>query len=169
MRGSFARNAVVVAALLVGALPGCVQPKHPKLHVTHASFTGVDLSVRPLSVRLHLELTVLAENPNSFDLKATRVKGTTTIAEKHEVPVELHPDAGVRANASSTFAVPIAIPAEMIPSLAKEALLHPCIPYKFEGTVDLVATSTFELERRDYPLKKEGCLAREKLLAVIKP
>ena len=167
MRSSPSPAALAACIAALSAL-GCVQPKHPKLTVTDATFTGIDLQVRPLSLQVHLELLVRADNPNGFDLKVERVSGTTTIAGKHELPVDLAPDRWLAANQSSTFTVPITVPAEMIPALAGEALSRSCIPYKFEGRADLVATSTFELEKKDYPLKKEGCLDRERLLGVIK-
>lgn len=169
MASWFDRSMMLPVALTLAASAGCVEPKHPKLHITQASFTGVDLQIRPLSVRLHLDLQVAAENPNRFDIQVRNVRGQATIAGKHQIPVQLQPDTWLTAKETTTFSVPIAVPAEMLPSLAAEALLSSCVSYKFEGEVDLVATSTFKLERDSYPLSKDGCIEREKLLKVIKP
>ena len=56
-------------------------------------------------------------------------------------------------------------------ALAGEALLHSCIAHKLDGKVDLLATSTFKLEKNDYPLKRAAstatsCSARSALTAI---
>jgi hypothetical protein len=164
-RDKSVRSVVLLMLLMLSALAGCWgKPKHPTLRVSGAQFKGVDLHLRPLQVRLNLDVEVTATNPNGFDLQVRRVRGHLLLAERHDLPLDLQPEVWLPAEQSATFTLPVSIPVEMVISLVKTSLRTECIPYKLEGSVDLTATSTFEIERDDHPLRKEGCLPRKNLL-----
>jgi hypothetical protein len=164
-RDKSARSTVLLVLLVLSVLAGCWgKPRHPSLRVSGAQFKGVDVHLRPLQVRLNLDVDVQATNPNGFDLQVRRVRGHLWLAERHELPIDLRPDVWLPAEQSATFTLPVSIPVETVVSLVKTSLRTECIPYKLEGSVDITATSTFEIERDDHPLRKEGCIPRKNLL-----
>jgi len=156
--------------LLLLSLGGCGLfggAKNPKIQVAGATLTGLDLTLKPIGVNLRLELLLRVDNPNDFDLKVRAVRGQVTLAGRQTLPVQLSPDTWLPAGQTTELTVPAQLPVETALTLAREVISSDCIPYSFEGSADITATSTFKLDQDDHPFKKEGCIPRKSLLKVL--
>lgn len=157
---------VLLGALLTSA--ACTpEVQFPTWHVQEVTFSGVEVHTDPVAVDLMLDLKLDATNPNQFDLKVRTLRGNLTL-DRHVLPVLIQPDLWLLSGQKTAFSVPVAVSAETALKLVGEAVLAECIPYKFEGSVDVTASQTQRIQRDGYPLSHEGCIPRRSLREVIK-
>lgn len=156
---------LALGAMIALAAQGCGLfggAKHPKIHVTGVQVKGVEVTLKPLKVSAQLDLMLRVDNPNDFDLKVRSVRGQVTLAGRQNVPIQAQPEVWLPAEKSTDVTIPAQVPLEAVVEVVRTSIKSDCVPYAFEGTADLIATSSLELEKNGYPFKKEGCLPRDR-------
>lgn len=168
---AFARRTsrwLAVALTLVGALSlqGCA-PKNPQLRVQGANVTGAWITF-PFAAGVRVDVVTSAENPNGFDLQVRNVRGQVVFQNQNVIPINVpNLNMWLPAERTTTFAFPTAIPIDV--GLRLLSMNVPCIGYTVQGEADVTATSTFKLERNNYPFNQSGCIPRATLLNAIRP
>ena len=140
------------------------------MHLNHAEVIGVQLATFPPSLGILMTVVVDVYNPNSYDVAVRAMRGQAIMADKYSLPMDYRaPGNGVWLPAGKTTSVrvPIDLPLNLAIELIREAIQAPAIPYRFIGTADVTATSTFQIEKDNYSVDERGFLSREQMEAVI--
>jgi LEA14-like dessication related protein len=147
-------TSLAVAALTLGALSSCSQPRSPSVtpfvvRVANIGATGLELDVQ-LQVR----------NPNSFPLYAETVEGTVYAARDQKLGMGRSvPKGPIPAEGNSIVASTVHVNWENWGALAP-LLVSERIPYEFRGHVTLGGESV----RVTLPFTLTGELSRTQLL-----
>lgn len=164
-------NLLAVAFALALASSGCV--KKPTMTLDHAELSGIGIQLgAPPSVGVLMTVVLDVYNPNSYDVAVRAVRGQVVFGGRYTQPVDFRaPGNGVwlRAGLVTKVAVPVQLPIALAFALVQDAALSPTIPYRFTGTADVTATSSFEIERDDYAVDESGALTRQQMAAVLMP
>ncbi len=158
-------------AMLLAAVPVGVAacgPKDPELRVQSAAITGATVAIPPVSIGLIMAVTVSAKNDNSFDIQVQGARGQVTILN-NTVQVSTAIGTWLKADATTNFVVPVTIPIQTALGLLGASANIACIPYTFNGSADVVATSTFKINKPNYPMSQNGCIPRLALLSAVRP
>jgi hypothetical protein len=109
-------------------------------------------------------------NPNSYDVAVRAVRGTTTMAGKYPIPVTFQaPGDGMwlPSKQTSQVRVPVSVPLAVAFSLVQESMMTPVIAYRFQGTADVTATRSLQLEKDNYGVDEQGTVTREQMMQVV--
>jgi len=158
--------ALAVAALL--ACTGCVSK--PTMHLNHAEISGVQLATMPPSIDVVMTIVLDVYNPNSYDVAVRAVRGQTVMAERYPLPVDYKaPGDGLwlPAHQTTSVRVPLSLPLPLAFQLVQQALASPVIGYRFQGTADVTATRSLQLEKDNYGVDESGSVTRDQMMAVI--
>jgi LEA14-like dessication related protein len=154
-------------ALALGS-SACVHK--PTMHLDHAEIAGVQLATMPPSLDIVMTIVLDVYNPNSYDVAVRAVRGTTTMAGRYPIPVTYQaPGDGMwlPSNKTTQVRVPVSVPMAVAFSLVQESMMTPVIPYRFQGTADVTATRSLQLEKDNYGVDEQGTVTREQMMAVV--
>ncbi len=153
------RRLVALGPLLLAlsAAPGCVREPLVSLH--HAEFSGVS----GFGVGLAIYLKVRNDNP--YDVQIRNVHVNVVFGHGYVLgPIDFTPNQWLRSGQTTLVPVPVSIPWQLIPALAAETAGSYAIPYQVHGTADVTATSTFGIQRNDYPVDEAGSVPRQMIV-----
>lgn len=155
--------------LLSCASVACVHK--PEVHLDHAEISGVTLATMPPSLGIVMTVVLNVYNPNSYDVAVRGVRGQAILAGQYPLPVayQAPPPDGLWMPAGQTTAVrvPITMPVQLALALVGQGIASPTIAYRFQGTADVTATHTFQLEKDNYSVDESGTITRDDMLRVI--
>lgn len=140
------------------------------MHLNHAEISGVQLATLPPSIDVVMTIVLDVYNPNSYDVAVRAVRGQTTMAGRYPIPVDYRaPGDGLWLPAKQTTSVrvPLTVPLPIAFSVVQESLNAPVIPYRFQGTADVTATRSFQLEKDNYGVDEQGTVTRDQMMAVL--
>lgn len=169
-------RALSTAGLLACALlaSGCT-PKNPIMRVNAAEIRGgqVGVSVGSLfpipmpkvSVDALMRVYVAGENQNSFDIQIRGVRGQVMMMNRYTIPISTPLGAWLQADSTTPFSFDVTVPVATGLAILRESSMMGCIPYTLQGSADVTATSTFKLERDNYPISQSGCIPRAAMMA----
>jgi hypothetical protein len=155
---------MLIAPLALGA---CASK--PTMRINHAEVTGVRLGFPP---QLYVQLTVWLDvyNPNKYDVAIRAVRGQTVLAQRYSVPVDFRPEGGavwLRGKSLNSVQVPVIMPVQTATAVLGEAFFKDSIPYRFQGSADVTATSTFKIESDDYSVDEQGWIPRDQIVRAL--
>jgi Late embryogenesis abundant protein len=166
------RSGLAAVLLLAGVCVACVHK--PEVHLDHAEISGVTLaSTPPMPPSIAVVMTVVLNvyNPNSYDVAVRGVRGQAILAGQYPLPVQFQapPPDGLWMPAGQTTAVrvPITVPIQLALTLVQQGVALPTISYRFQGTADVTASHTFQLEKDNYEVDESGTITRDDMLRVI--
>ena len=145
----------LLAAL--SAAPGCV--REPSVTIHHAEVRG--LSAFGVGVAIVLQV----RNDNSYDVQIRNVHCNVMFGRGNNLgPIDFQPNQWLPAHQTTLVAVPVSLPWQLVPALAQETMGNFAIPYHVEGFADVTATSTFGIQRDNYPISQDGSVPRQMVL-----
>jgi hypothetical protein len=163
------RSTLVAVALAACASVGCVQK--PTVHLDHAEITGVQMATMPPSLAVVMTVVLMVYNPNSYDVAVRGVRGQAILAGQYPLPVQFQapPPDGLWMPAGQTTAVrvPITMPIQLALALVQQGIALPTITYRFQGTADVTASHTLQLEKDNYSVDESGTITRDDMLKVV--
>jgi hypothetical protein len=164
------RLALLALLALVLAIPlvGCVH--EPTVVLDHAELNGVQMAVFPPRLGVLLTVVVDITNPNSFDVGVRGMRGQVVLAEKYPLPISWQPPPPgqwLRAGATTPVRIPVDMPIELAIALLRDSLGAPAIGYHITGQVDVTGSSTFKLDRDNYPVDLVGTMTRQQIQGVV--
>lgn len=125
---SFERSALLAATLTVA----CSKPAPPTIAPERAVVTSFDMSA------VHLEVTLMATNPNSADLPVRSVTAKVVVNQTFDLGTAIVPKAvTLPAGKATELAVPMSVKWIDLGALAQIAATSAAIPFSVDGTVDL--------------------------------
>jgi hypothetical protein len=139
--------------LTLAAVPACVEK--PAITVHHAELRG--LSAWGLNVMILLQV----RNDNGYDVMIRSVNVHATFGRGLNLPVSFAPNQWLRANQTTFVQVPVTLPWTAVPQLVAETTGAYAIPYHVKGVADVTATSTFQINRNNYPIDEDGAIPRQ--------
>jgi hypothetical protein len=158
-------------ALLLAACASVACVHKPEVHLDHAEISGVALATMPPSLGIVMTVVLNVYNPNSYDVAVRGVRGQAILAGQYPLPVEFQapPPDGLWMPAGQTTAVrvPITVPIQLAMALVQQGIAAPTIAYRFQGTADVTASHTFQLEKDNYGVDESGTITRDDMLRVI--
>jgi len=157
-----------VLLLTLLATSACVHD--PTVRLDHAELNGVQMALFPPRVGVLLTVVVVVTNPNSFDVAIRGMRGQVVLSEKYPLPIAYRaPEPGVwlPAGQSTPLRVPVDMPVELAVALVREALGAPLITFHVTGVVDVTGTSTFKIDRNDFPVDLRGTMTRQAVEGVV--
>lgn len=163
-RGGIVGAAVVLALLVTG----CVHD--PTVKLNHAELNGVQMAVFPPRIGVSLTVVVDVKNPNSFDVAIRGMRGQAVMSEKYPLPINfVAPTPGIwlRAGQTTQLRLPVDMPVELAIALVREALGAPLIAYHVTGVVDVTGTSTFKVNKDDFPVDLRGTITSQQVAGVV--
>jgi hypothetical protein len=147
----------LLAALALGAGPGCVQ--HPVVTIHHAEVRG--MSAYGLGVTIFLQI----QNDNAYDVQLRNVHCNVTFGRGNTLgPIDFQPNTWLPANQTTLVPVPVNVPWQLLPALAAETSGSYAIPYHVNGMADVTATRTFGIDRNNYPIDEGGSVPRQMVI-----
>lgn len=152
--------------LVLAASAACV--KKPTMHLNHAEISGFQIATFPPSVLMTVVVDVY--NPNSYDVAIRAMRGTVTMADKYNLPLDFRPPGdGLWMPAGQTTSVrtPIYIPVDLALALVGESIASPTIAYRVIGKADVTGTRTLQIEKDDYSVDEKGTVTRDQIAAII--
>lgn len=155
-------------AALIATTTACVTK--PTMHLNHAEISGVQLATMPPGLGVVMTVVVDVTNPNSYDVAVRAFRGQAIMADRVSLPVEFRaPNEGVWMPAGRTtpLRVPVSFPLDLAMFLLRESFASPAIPYRFVGTADVTATTTFRFEKDNYAVDERGFITREQIAAIL--
>jgi hypothetical protein len=158
--------ALPIALLL--AASGCV--KQPEVRLDHAELNGVQMALFPPRVGVLLTVVVDITNTNSYDVAVRGMRGQVILGEKYPLPITyVPPPPGVwlRAGQVTPLRVPVDMPVELAVALLRDAFGSPVIPFHLVGVVDVTGTSSFKVDKDNYPVDLRGTMTREQVTGVV--
>lgn len=108
-----------------------------------------------------MEVFLVVNNTNSFDIQLRNIRATLTLADRYSVPLQFSPNRWLPAGQSTIVAVPLAIPWPMVPALAAESVSNHLVPYTVKGTADVTATRWAEIDSDDYKVDEKGTIPQK--------
>ena len=150
------------------ALGGCVHD--PTVQLNHAELNGVQVAVFPPRVGVQLTIVVDVRNPNSFDVAVRGVRGQTILAERYPLPIDYRPPPPglwLPAGQTTQMRLPVDMPLDLAIALLREAFASPVIGFHVVGTVDVTGSSTFKVNRDNFPVDLRGTMTRQQVAAVV--
>jgi hypothetical protein len=147
---------------------GCVHD--PEVKLDHAELNGVQMSLFPPRFGVSLTVVVDITNPNSFDVGVRGMRGQVVIAEKYPLPVSFQPPPPgqwLRAGQSTPVRIPVDMPIELAVALLRESFGAPVIGYHITGQVDVTGSSTFKVDKDNFPVDLWGVMTREQVQGVV--
>jgi hypothetical protein len=140
---------------LGAAAAGCVE--QPSITLHHAEVQGVSAFGVNLTVMLQVH------NSNGYDVQVRRVNCNVTFGQRGAVlgPIDFSPNVWLRAGMTTLVAVPVSLPWTLVPALMAESNGQYGIPYQIHGVADVTATSSFNIQRNDYPIHDSGFVPRQ--------
>jgi hypothetical protein len=165
------QNAALALGLLAlaTASSGC-GPKDPIMRVNGSTLKGGQFVVGTFpfpraSVDALMEVYVTADNPNGFDLQVRGVRGYIFMMNgRHQLRLDMPLGVWLPADRTTAFSVPINIPVATGIQILRESVTMTCVPFTVQGVADVTATSTFRLNKDNYPFNQNGCIPRQQLL-----
>jgi hypothetical protein len=163
------RVALVATALAASASVACVHK--PEVHLDHAEITGVQMATMPPSLGIVMTVVLDVTNTNSYDVAVRGVRGQAILNNQYPLPVAYQPPTPdglwLPAGQTTPVRVPITMPIQLAIALVQTGLASPTIPYRFQGTADVTATRSLQLEKDDYGVDESGTITRADMMAVI--
>jgi hypothetical protein len=156
---------VLVLALALGA---CVHDAVVRLN--HAELSGVQMAAFPPRIGVQLTMVVDVTNPNSFDVGLRGMRGQVVLLEKYTLPISYQPPPPapwLPAGRTTTLRIPVDMPIEMAIALLREAYVQPVIGFHVTGVVDVTGSSTFKMDRDNFPTDLRGTVTREQIQGVV--
>ncbi len=166
---SFVRRACFL--LLVSLAPlsaGCVHD--PTVRLDHAELNGIQVAVFPPRLGITLTLVVGITNTNSFDIGVRGMRGQVVIAEKYPLPIVWQPPPPgqwLRAGAETPVRIQVDMPIELALAVLQQSFGAPVIGYRLVGQVDVTGSSTFKLDKDNYPVDLQGTMTRQQVQGVV--
>lgn len=144
---------------------GCT-PKAPIMHVNGAQIEGASVTLGlPPSIGAIMRVYVYGENQNSFDIQIRGVRGEVQMMNgRYRLPVSMALGTWLPSDRSTPFSFNVNIPVQTGLAILRESALMTCVPYTLQGVADVTATSTFRLDKDNYPVSQSGCIPRQSLL-----
>lgn len=161
-----------VTALSFGSLvmmsTGC-SPKAPTMRVNGANFEGISATLGlPPTIGALLRIFVSGENENSFDIQIRGVRGDVIMLNgRYRLPVQTAVGTWLPSDRATPFSFTVNVPVQTGFAILSDTVTMGCIPYSFQGVADVTATSTFRLDKDNYPVSQSGCIPRQSLLMAI--
>lgn len=164
------KTAAALGLLALSAVTTGCGPKDPIMRVNGSSIRGGQFVISALPFPMVngdalMEVNISAENPNGFDVQVRGVRGQVHMMNgRYVLPVSMALGNWLRADNTTTFNVPVRVPLGVGLNILRESVTMACIPYTVQGVADVTATSTFKLEKDNYPFNQAGCIPRQALL-----
>jgi hypothetical protein len=160
-----ARAAALAGALFLTSvgLSGCFAK--PTMHVHHAEVQGVQLTFPP-SVGILMRVVMVIDNTSSADLLVRRVQAQVTLLGRYTIPVTATPQTWLTAKQQTLMPIDVVIPLSTAIPLLRDSLNSPFINYQVVGSADVSATSSFEIQKDNYPVNETGSIPRQALVDV---
>jgi hypothetical protein len=165
------KTAAALGLLALSAVTTGCAPKDPIMRVNGSSIKGGQLVIGTFpfpraSVDALMEVYVSAENPNGFDVQVRGVRGQVMMMNgRYVLPINMALGNWLRAESTTPFNIPVNVPLNVGLGILRESVTMACVPYTVQGVADVTATSTFQLEKNNYPFSQAGCIPRQALLA----
>jgi hypothetical protein len=162
----FAR--LLVPLLALGGATACVHD--PIVRLDHAELNGVQMALFPPRIGVLLTVVVDITNPNSFDVGVRGMRGQVILAEKYPLPISFQPPPPgqwLRAGQATPLRIPIDMPVELAIALVREALGAPVIGFHILGQVDVTGSSTFKVDKDNFPVDLRGTMTRQQVEGVV--
>jgi len=140
------------------------------VQLNHAELNGIQVAAFPPKLGVLLTVVVDITNPNSFDVGLRGMRGQVILAEKYPLPMMFQPSAPglwLRAGQATSVRVPVEMPIELALALIREALVAPLIPFHVVGQVDVTGSSTFKVDRDNFPVDLRGTVTRQQIEGVV--
>jgi hypothetical protein len=141
------------ATLALAFVPACVQKPTVKLH--HAEIKAPSLQ------GLGMEVFLVVNNTNSYDIQIRNIRATLTLADRYSVPLQFSPNRWLPAGQATIVAVPMSVPWAMVPALAAESVSNQLVPYTVRGSADVTATRWAEIESDNYAVDEQGTIPQK--------
>jgi hypothetical protein len=155
---------VLAGALFLSVgLAGCFAK--PTMHVHHAEVQGVQITFPP-SVGILMRVVMVIDNTSSADLLVRRFQGQVTLLGRYNIPVTVTPQTWLAAKQQTLMPVDVVIPLSTAIPLLRDSLNSPYINYQVVGSADVSATSSFEIQKDNYPINENGSIARQALVDI---
>jgi hypothetical protein len=160
------RSFVIPLSLL--AITACVHD--PTVTLNHAELNGVQMAAFPPRIGILLTVVVDITNPNRFDVAVRGMRGQVVLAEKYPLPINYvpaPPGQWLRAGQSTSVRLPIDMPIELAVALLREAFGAPVIGFHVTGVVDVTGSSTFKVDKDNFPVDLRGTMTRQQVEGVV--
>jgi hypothetical protein len=142
----------------------------PEVTLDHAELNGVQMAVFPPRVGVSLTVVVNVTNTNSFDVAVRGMRGQVMMADKYPLPIMYQappPGIWLRAGQTTPMRLPVDMPIELAVALLREAFGAPLIGYHVTGVVDVTGTTTFKIDRDNFPVDLRGTVTRQQIEGVV--
>jgi hypothetical protein len=150
------------------ATAACVHD--PTVTLDHAELNGVQMAAFPPRIGVLLTVVVDITNPNSFDVAVRGMRGQVVLAEKYPLPINYvpaPPAQWLRAGQSTPVRLPVDMPIELAVALLREAFASPVIGFHVTGVVDVTGSSTFKVDKDNFPVDLRGTMTRQQVEGVV--
>jgi len=145
---------LVPSLALLPAASGCVH--QPAISIHHVEPGG--LSTFGVGVVIVLQV----HNENAYDVQIRSVHCNVTFGRGTVLgPIDFAPNQWLPANQTTLVRVPVSLPWTVVPALIAESANGYSIPYHVTGAADVTATSTFGIQRNNYPIEEDGFVPRQ--------
>jgi hypothetical protein len=161
------RTFALACALTAFAALSAACVKKPVIAVQSAKISGVQVSV-PLELAVQLQVQLVVDNPNGFDVKVRHATGKVVLLDAHEVPFQLSPDAWLRAHERTPLTIPVSVPLKTAIAVVRGSISRAEIPFRITGEIDLTATSSLEIEKNHYPFDARGEIPRSVIVDAVR-
>lgn len=165
---SLFRSAIAALGILALATSSGCSPKAPLMRVNGAQIEGASIAMGLPGIGAIMRVYVLGENQNSFDIQIRGVRGEVQMLNgRYRLPVSMALGTWLPSERTTPFNFSINIPVTVGIAILHESVTMACIPYTLQGVADVTATSTFRLDRDNYPISQNGCIPRQALLSAM--
>ncbi len=166
MRTSSPRFGGLLALCLLGA--ACV--RDPTVRLDHAELNGVQLTSFPPRLGIVLTLAVDITNPNGFDVAVRGMRGQVAMMDRYPVNLDFRPPPPgiwLRAGSTTPVRMPVDMPIETAAAVLRESFASPVVEYRVQALVDVTGSSTFKVNRDNFPVDLRGSVTRAQVAGVV--